>query len=305
MRFSNKIAFVVPTRNRSNDLRTMLTSLATQSVSCAQCVIVDSSDEPISSVLRDFPNLSLDYVRVMPPSLAAQRNAGMRCLHHKITLAGYLDDDIVLLEGALEAMLEFWERAPSNVGGSRFQIMGVARRTPRLFNQIFLLDSPIIGKVLPSGFVSQLDPISEDTFVDWLSGGATIWRRAVIEQYLYDEWFLGTGYLEDVEYSYTVAQKYKLAVVAGAKVLHNSPPTRLDRYQLLGRWEVVNRLYFVRKHRSLSMFLCWYALVGLFLLTLGLAFSGRPGQWARVKGQMQGSVAALQCRENREGGGLK
>ncbi len=73
----HKIAFVVPTKDRPDDLRVMLRSVAAQTRKPDQLVVVDGSDPNIRSITEEYPELDIDYVRVFPPSLAEQRNAGI------------------------------------------------------------------------------------------------------------------------------------------------------------------------------------------------------------------------------------
>ena len=54
--------------------------------------------------------------------------------------------------------------------------------------------------------------------------------------------FKETGYLEDVDYSYRVGRKYRLAVVAEAGVDHLSGSITGRKNFLLGKWQVMNRL---------------------------------------------------------------
>jgi hypothetical protein len=72
-----------------------------------------------------------------------------------------------------------------------------------------------------------------------------LWRRQVLQEYKYDEWFQGYSYFEDVDFSYRVSRKYKLMIVADAKVQHLSPPVKEDRDYALGKCQVINRKYFL------------------------------------------------------------
>src|SRR4029453_15723924 len=119
---AHRIAFVVPTKDRPEDLRKMLASLAAQTRRPDQGIVVDGSDPPVREVGEQASALGAEYVREFPPSLARQRNAGMARLRGDITLAGYLDDDIVLEPDAVQRMLEFWQNAGADTGGAAFTI---------------------------------------------------------------------------------------------------------------------------------------------------------------------------------------
>lgn len=307
-RGKHRIAFVVPTMDRPDDLRALLDSVRLQKRKPHQLIVVDGSDPPIQNVIDEFPDLQIDYARVFPPSLSQQRNAGMARLRPDITLAGYLDDDIVLERDAFENMLAYWEEAPADLGGAAFNITNAAAAGSMLGKRILGVDSAIPGRVLRSGFQTTIGYQAQSILTDWLYGGATVWRRDVIDNYRYDEWFLGTGFMEDVDFSYTVRQSYRLAVVATARLAHYSRPVRIDREFLLGKWQIVNRMYLVRKHRNrgLDPSTAWLANLGVLLLNAGNAIvRGRRNYWLRAKGNIAGIISELSGRRERISGYLK
>lgn len=304
----NKLAFVVPTKDRPDELRRMLASLQVQSRRPDQMIVVDGSNPDIRHVVAEFPDLGIDYVRVYPPSLARQRNAGMQKLRADITLAGYLDDDVVLEPDATEKMLAYWESAAGNLGGTIFNITNTSPPNWVRIKSLFWLDDPVPGKVLPSGCTSILGNQQTDIETDWLCGGATVWKREVIDRFPYDEWFQGTGYLEDVDYSFNVRGKYRLALVAGARLAHYSPPVRADRHFLLGRWQITNRLYLVRKYRSrgLSLGKAWIASFALLGLNLAQALlRSDNNSFHRARGNAAGILDEMLGRTRSVGGFLK
>lgn len=304
----HRLAFVVPTKDRPDDLRKMLESIAKQTKVPDQIIVVDGSDPDIREVVTGFPALPIDYVRVFPPSLAKQRNAGMAKLRPEITLAGYLDDDIVLEPDAIAAMLDCWEHADESLGGTAFNITNTAPARWTRIKQLFGLDHPIPGRLIKTGCTSILGNQELDIETDWLCGGATVWRREVIETYSYDEWFRGTGYLEDVDYSFNVRGKYRLALVAKARLAHYSPPVRRDRHYLLGKWQIINRMYLVRKYRKrgLSPAAAWLANLGLASLHLAAAIFRRDStQWDQFRGNVAGMLSELAGRNEQLEGHLK
>lgn len=303
---SNRMGFVVPTKDRPEDLRRMLASAEAQSIRPDQIVVVDGGAVPVEGIAAEFPGLRIDYVRVYPPSLSRQRNAGMARLRDDITLAGYLDDDLVLKPDALERMSRFWESCPADVGGASFNIVNNVPTVQSWVKTLFLIDNGRRGVVLRSGHNTQLFPAPDTTAVEWLCGGATLWRRAVVEKFQYDEWFIGTGFLEDLDYSFRVGKEYRLFIVGDACVDHLSPPLRRDINHLLGQWQVINRLYFVRKHRELSVLLCYWAGLGHVVLNLAQALRQRDsGYLTRAMGNLRGLTRSLGGRVDRLGGILK
>jgi glycosyltransferase involved in cell wall biosynthesis len=304
----HKIALVVPTKDRPDDLRKLLLSIASQTRKPDQLIVVDGSNPDVQHVISDFSGLGIDYVRVYPPSLSQQRNAGMRRLAPDITLAGYLDDDIVLESSAIDVMLQFWSGAPADIGGAAFNITNASRANWVHLKKLFLIDSSRPGKMLSSGFPSTIGFQESDIDTDWLYGGAAVWRREIINSHSYDEWFLGTGFMEDVDFSFTVRKFNRLIVVASARLAHYSYPVKLEREALLGKWQVVNRMYLVRKHRErgLSLASAWLASAGIAVLNMAVGlFRGRPNYWSRAKGNIAGMFSEVVGGRGPLGGHLK
>ena len=265
----HKIAFIVPTMDREKDLRVMLGSLAKQSHQPDQIVVVDGSYVKIQHMIDEFPSLKIDYVRVFPPSLSKQKNAGVERVNDDITLVGYLDDDLELYPDAIEKMINFWNKAPNEYGGAAFAITNASRRVGSV-RKLFNMDSDKPGSVLSSGFVSMLENPEKECDVDWLNGGVTVWRRSVVNKFKYDEWFQGSGYMEDIDFSFNIRDKYKLRLLHNAKTKHHHHPIRGDRYILLGKWQIVNRFYFVNKYkkRGMSIYQAWKTSFILIIINL-------------------------------------
>lgn len=302
------LAFVIPTKDRGEDLRRMLASLVVQTRLPDQVIVVDGSGIAVSWCRAEFPELQIDYARLLPPSLSAQRNAGMAMLRPEITHAGYLDDDVVLEVDAVFEMASFWGAAGLDVGGAAFNVVNNS-----------LLSEPVLrrglgwagggsGRVAPSGLVHELGKVRQNLETDWLCGGATVWRREVIERYSYDNWFQGTGFMEDVDFSFGVHERYRLFVVAAARLAHYTQPVRSDRQCLFGKWQVVNRMYIVRKyrHRGLSLRKAWSTSLMLLAANMirGVALR-RRSLWDRGLGNLAGIVSEFRGKSEKIGGFLK
>lgn len=292
--------------DRPDDLRKLLQSLGSENRVVDQLVIVDASDPPVKDVCASFPDLPLDYIRVFPPSLAMQRNAGMAQIRPEITVAGYLDDDIVVEPDATEQMVKFWENASDEVGGASFSIINQPVLIKSFIRRFFLMDTTKPGQVLSSGFSSQIPYVTETIETAQLYGGATVWRRSVIDAYTFDEWFLGHGYYEDVDYSYRVGLKHRLFVVAEARLWHFSRPIAEGKHYDLGRQQIFNRLYFVRKVGGFNMLAVMWGLFGQVLQNL-YVFIRRSDQnsLCRLRGNLAALMGALLGRKNPYGGHYK
>ena len=296
--FFNKIAFVVATKDRPNDLHKILQSLSDQTHNPDQVIIVDSSVIPVRSITKDFQALNIKYLHHAKPSAAAQRNIGIKVVDSDVELIGFLDDDVVLEKQALEVMLEFWKTASNDLGGCAFNLMnplptgGKKLKATALVKWLGLY-SQQKGVVMPSGWQTLFGTVSKTIFVEWLPSTAAIWRREIFERFRFDDFFDGYSYLEDLDFSYSVAKKYKLAVVADAKYWHYpSPFGRINQYQF-GKIETKNRIYLVKKH-GLSLLRCYFGVLIRFIMTIGNGLRNRDkSHFMRALGNCAGISKTL------------
>ena len=110
-RSDHKVGLIVATKDRPAELRRLFKSLETQSYRLDEVIIVDGGTQLVENIVQEFPGLSIKYLRYLPPSAARQRNIGIKTISEELTLIGFLDDDTVLENNALEAMMNFWEKA--------------------------------------------------------------------------------------------------------------------------------------------------------------------------------------------------
>lgn len=258
------ISLVIATKDRPRELKNMLRSLEVQSVRPDEIIIVDGGDKQIDYVLKYFPELNIKYMRLRPPSGTKQRNLGIKAAD-SADLIGILDDDIVLEKHALENMLLFWKDHQEELGGAAFNLVN----HPELFAESvkahpllarFGIYSQQRGKVLPSGFQTLIGEVDKTGFFDWLPSTAVVYRKDIFKNFLFEEWFKGYSYLEDLDFSYAVGKEFKLAVVHNAEYKHFPGPGGRGNGFEFGIREVLNRVYFVKKHKELSLRKCLFTL---------------------------------------------
>jgi len=289
----HKLAIVVPTIGRYEELRRMLRSAAAQT-RLPDEVIIAGEGEGNEQVAREFPELHAKFINLPGSSICDARNAGMEAARPDADLIGFFDDDIVLEPQCFEALLRFWDSGTPDLGGLGCNLMNgapmFARRLKGLpvVSRLGLYDTAP-GAVLRSGFHTMMPGLDRDLYVRWLPSWAVVYSRKVLEEFRFDEWFESYSYLEDLDLSYRVSRKYRLAMVAGARFYHY--PSRLGRPDpyLFGKKEVLNRLYFVSKHPELSRPLCCLALTIRAAMSLFLGLAHRDASYfQRVAGNVAG-----------------
>ena len=293
------ICFVVATRDRPDDLRRMLESLAAQLHLPDLVIVVDSSAVPVRTVVDQFHHrLPFQYRRHQPPSASAQRNAGIEAVPTDVDLIAFLDDDATLEPDAVENMLTFWDAAPADLGGAAFNMVNHPIQAFSRLKRLWLVGALGVyssepGRVTPSGWQTMTGFVSKDTYVDWLPSCAVTWRGDILKTCRFDEFFSGYSYLEDLDFSFTVRHRWRLVVVGDARYAHYPSLNRHASNYAFGKTEVRNRLYFVTKH-GLSYRKCWLGLMLRMGITMCDAVSSLDrGALSRMLGNCAGMTAEV------------
>lgn len=296
----DNLSVVIPTKDHLEDLRRLLRSLSEQSVRPSEVIVVDGGALPVEPLVLERWPFAARYERVFPPGLAKQQNAGIRRVSPSSTLVAFIDDDIVLERDAVKRMMIFWRDAKPEIGGAAFNLVDNTSRPRHVwFKSLFGLDSSKQGMLLRSGYQTKIGAVDRTIEVEWLYGGATVWRRELFNSDQFDEWFEGPGHLYELEFCVRAARGYRMVVVADARV-REVAAARSWNDTPLGRWQVVNRLYFVRKHRAhprLSLARCWGALIGQVAVNVCRGIVERDGRYLqRAYGNCTGMYEAVTAR---------
>lgn len=287
-----KLGLIIPTKNRPEGLSQILESLSFQKFKPSQIVVVDGGEIAVQKLVKKFAGFPIDYVKA-PCSLTIQKNAGLKALKKEISVVGFLDDDIQLCPYSIDIAMEFLLKSPDDIAGVSCNDISHPRNKTLFLEKIFLLGSDKVGVVLPSGFQSKICSVDDNYPVQWLMGGATFWKRDIFDLNKFDEWFYGYAHCEDIDFSYQISKRYKLFVLKDAKVIHNTRPVEKMYEYHLGKMQVVNRAYFVKKHPELSLILCYWACAGLLLKNIVLGTIGlRPRYLLRGLGILTGIISS-------------
>lgn len=211
---------------------------------------------------KSFP---LRHLTGVEASSAGQRNRGIAAVPADVDLVGFADDDSAFAPSAWARMLDFWRSAPADLGGAGFNMLN--HPEPRwttlkgtwLFERLGLFTGRP-GGVPPSGWGTLSGRVERVRAVEWLPATAVLWRSEVTETERFDEGLGAYSLLEDLDFSYRAARRWRLAVVPDAFYWHLPAAGGRPGGREFGRLEVRNRLRFVRK-AGLSEPRCWAALL--------------------------------------------
>lgn len=262
------LAFLIPTKDRPENVEALLASLARQTIACGRVIVVDGGESIETLVTGYCDRLPVEYYPCRPPGQIRQRSLGIGKLDDRTLLVGLLDDELVLEPDALQKMINFWNDIKADTAGVGFNIIDAPPYRASWFGRLFLMNAPEPGCVLPSGYNSRIDNVDADIRTQWLGGGYTVWKREILEKYpqrdLATRWAIG----EDLRFSYPVGKIYPLYVCAAARVRHPSVVDQASErsvHRYRGRKASLAYFYFVASHPELSRVACLWMLTGRLL----------------------------------------
>lgn len=285
-----KIILVIPTKDRPKDIQNLFESLEVQTRKPDHIIVVDGSAEPIAPVLSRFEDkLPIEVIRCVPPSLPKQRNVGIKALPQDSDWVGFLDDDLVLDNEALEQLEKtILAQKTFKLKGVGLSIQNQPNPKLRLLLKAFLMSTQP-GRVTMAGYPTAIPCVEQDIRTDWLYGGATFWSADVFKKFQFDEWFFGTGYMEDVDFSFRVSREYELMVAAKAKCFHYHHQIPVTKETSIGEWQLTSWWYFVSKHHQFHIAFVMWGMFGLVVKNLlAFAFYRTKPYWNRHRGHMRG-----------------
>lgn len=282
-----RIVLIVPTKDRPKDISNLFESIKKQIRMPDLVIVVDGSDNPIETIINKFKDfVNVEYYTCRPPSLPKQRNLGISKLPSDTDWLGFLDDDLVLEPDAIQNLEKFIiEQGTKNLKGVGLSIINQPSPKESFFSKIFLMSSKFPGKMTMAGYPTAIPFAKNNLKTEWLYGGATFWSADIYEKYKYDEWFAGTGYLEDVDFSYQISREYELVILSSAKCYHYDHGVTLAKENKRAEWQVIAWWYFVKKYKDFNLILVSWAIFGLVLKNLILILITRQNKYVqRIKG---------------------
>jgi hypothetical protein len=152
----------------------------------------------------------------------------------------------------------------------------------------------IPGKVTSAGFNTSISCVHNDIKTEWLTGGATSWRKDVLLNHVNKELTAGYAFIEDLNFSYPIGKQYNLFVCASAQVTH-AHVSRKGLFNVrFGEKQVIDRMLFVVQHKDLSLLKCAWASLGQTIENaIRIFFNKQPQYIFVVFGNIYGVMKGL------------
>jgi GT2 family glycosyltransferase len=285
------LSVVIATKGRPDDLAQTLASLSEARPRPHEVLVVDGDpDHSAESVSNGTSLPGLIYVPG-PAGLTLQRNVGLRTATGDVVV--FLDDDVEIEPGLFAALASAY--GDSGVVGATGRVVEAAPRRfgnkPSLARRLLLPGKE--GTMTRFGYPRRLQATDAERDVEFMQGCLMSARRHVASRLGFDEALAGYALLEDEDFSYRLSRVGRIRYLPEAVVWHKNTGMRSSAVRAFNRDVVVNRTYLFRKNFERTV-LTRLQFTGLLVVLL--AHRVVNGEWAGVRGLIDGSVEAWKNR---------
>ena len=271
------ISAIIPTVGRPDALRVCLQSLAKQTVSIAEVIVVHCGDDAATKAVANDPGwtkarMQVRYFHHQERNCARQRNFAVSQATHPYLLL--VDDDIEIESDWAEEMFKpIW--ADHEVAATMGRLVNQPMSSPtflwRIYRRVLhgrtrgFKPGLMVGAALPNGF-----PLDAQEWIpcEWIGGGISAIRRSAFTSVGgFASFFSGSSPGEDLDLGYRLSRKWKVYYVPTARCIHHQASSGREK---------------VDQHQYLSM----RSRFGILKATMGkrrLVALGHIGLWAMVQ----------------------
>lgn len=261
MNLNIMVSVIIATNGRATELKECLWSLGRQSLLSDEIIIADGgSDLETEKLVKDLAGkgcgADIKYYNFGPLGAAGQRNKGAEKARGDILF--FLDDDIVCEPDFIrETIAVFKKDAKNETGGVSGTIVNQTYAPLSSINRMLFnlcvekeeRDSDYGGRLVgPAVNFLPVDKPGIEQQVDWIPSGCSAYRRDIFLEHKFNETFLGYSFIEDVELSSRVKEKFKLINTTRARCFHRDLGRKTHKnWVKIGKMQVLNRWYVMTK----------------------------------------------------------
>jgi len=269
-------AVLIATRNRPEQLDTLLISLRKSAKRINQVTIVSSGID-VSGVVNShqifFP---INHFHSEISGQIAQKIKGIELMLSNTEWVMLLDDDVIISEYSIDRLIDNYlaNSDYKDVAGFGLNLNNIELRRPRVLANLFLkivgLYSSTPGAILKSGHAEKYLGSTATIYTQWLNG-LSVWRYDQLKNY--NPKFIRIDYAayEDVLFSYGISKQHKLLFINDVHAYSQTFEkfTSLSTRQF--KAAAYMRYLFVTENQELSKFLMLFAQI---FRTLDFIISG-------------------------------
>ena len=208
-------AVLIATRNRPEQLNTLLLSLRRSAKRITQVTIVSSGID-VSGVVNSHQTfIPINHFHSEISGQIAQKIKGIELIPSNTEWVMFLDDDVIMSEYSIDRLIDNYLTNSNykGVAGFGLNLNNIELRHPRALANLFLkivgLYSGTPGAVLKSGHAEKYLGSTEAIYTQWLNG-LSVWRYDQLKNYNPKFARIDYAAYEDVFFSYRISKQHKL-----------------------------------------------------------------------------------------------
>ena len=287
------VSVIIPTYNRSQDLRETLVSFKNKIKDLQEVIVVDqSTDHKTKDLIKSLRDKKIKYIFSDKPSLTVARNLGISQINRSCKIVIFLDDDVTLDTNYFKEILRvFNENALAYGVGGYYLPRGLKNSKISTFiRKFFFIEhrAPNSGRVLSSYGAIYPSRLNKTINVEWIPGFNMAFKKEVFKKDIFDEHLSRYSLGEDFDFTYRVNMRKPLSLflTPRARLIHRA--SQIERYpaRKITYMNQIHHFYlhyknFNRNFKERSIFV--WSLLGISLLRLSLLlFRPNKRNWLKA-----------------------
>ena len=269
-------AVLIATRNRPEELNTLLISLRRSARRISQVTIVSSGID-VSGVLNSHQTfIPINHFHSEISGQIAQKIKGIELIPSTTEWVMFLDDDVIVSENSIDRLIDNYltNSDYKDVAGFGLNLNNIELRRPKALANLFLkivgLYSGTPGAVLKSGHAEKYLGSTGAIYTQWLNG-LSVWRYDQLKNYNPKFARIDYAAYDDVLFSYRISKQHKLLFANDVQAVSQT----FEKFSSLSARQfkaaAYMRFLFVAENQELSKYLMLFAQI---FRTLDFIISG-------------------------------
>lgn len=286
-----KISIVIPTYNRSEDLRITLSALNSNLHLIKEVIIVDQSkNDETKNLIKSLKNSKIKYIFSKIPSITIARNIGAKNASKESDIICFIDDDVTLKKEYFKEILKVFKEHPESKAVAGYCQSEYYNPLENFSKGIFLLgnlENKERARIVSAYGNTYPRKLKRVVNSQWIPGVNMCYRKEVLKEQKFDENLLGYTVAEDIDFSYRLYKKYpsSLVITPFAKLSHRASTVERTPTEKMAYINQIDHFYFFFKNLNggyLDKIKFTWSLFGIGLLrTLNLLI--KPGKISFLK----------------------
>ena len=254
---TKSIAIIITTRNRPDNLETLLKSIKGNSKS-PKTVMIVSCGENVDYVIRNYKSsLNIIHEHLTVSNQFFQKQIALQKTTKSHDFILFLDDYVILDKNFIHECIQSFSALDMNVAGMGVTVTNYIAGIPkfRLFRKKMFNYSDAPGSVLKSGNAMPYQNSPKFSRTNWLNG-TSVWRSKIFDEFIHTKMASSYSAAEDLIFSYPISKKYKLLTNSDLKIKYGKRIISDKRFFTRNKSTNLHKLFFIEQHPELSKF--WF-----------------------------------------------